>query len=448
MRFRFLFILCLFISTICFAQQTLVLNNVKKIDLIDRGGGLGGGHEAKYSIFNEGGNWICYREYFSLSSMWHDKHEDDAKKEMAISHKYIKKVSLDVLQSLLMSAQHIKPRLNWKDFNISAQTLITYNDTSLHAGWVPKKWKGRFEKYYSDSTIKVAIEALQHDSWTDDGPFCGIHIIGKNNDTVKIESYRQVYYMLPWKVNKVESYDMSITNFFVEVTDPGLYYSNRLRMKGTYFPQLVTNYIYTKFAKNIFEYDNWFHDHPVNLAFLKANFGVTFSQHNANGGDECYLSSTLLPQNMFLKAVVNIEDEKSIERLIRHRDSIAMYVGRHNFVFDHCINKEGVTIIFPWQYFFNTTSWLDDKYVHDHLHQLKGYDLTQAIYFEVVHHKPGLLCESHWLLLTDNKLVLLAHSGDEAANIPDDILKKQRDDIFNGQYLLFSEKGNLLEQAK
>ncbi|MDB5159314.1 MAG: hypothetical protein JWR50_4021 [Mucilaginibacter sp.] len=333
--FRLVFVLTLLIlmGRISKAQQKVNIGDIKKIDFLDAEGALGFGRKTEFEVTNINNEWLCNqtKQHYDITYSRPGKnayYED----ENAVQQKFVKKVDKQTIIDFLKSIAVVKPKFSSAALNITPQTIIHYADTSKFADKAKNNLSTEqiqiiLTEALKPENIKEAIDSLQHDWWTDDYPYCRIQIILKNNDTVKIETNRQPSYMLPWRINKIESYDLNINNFFIAVM--GDYKkSNKSRLDGNYLPEQIWDYCYRTFGDNAIIRDHWQKLDPAFYNKLKANFKIKdLRDYSTDKGKqvESILQPYVLPEKAVIKLWINIDSTRFLKKVMLFTDSLRQY---------------------------------------------------------------------------------------------------------------------------
>ncbi|TSJ38808.1 hypothetical protein FO440_20090 [Mucilaginibacter corticis] len=338
------------------AQIKVNISDIKKKDFVDAESALGFGRETKFELAPVNNQWLCNQTKQRYNAAYASPGEKAYyERENSVQQKFVKKIDEQTIVDFLKSIAVVEPKFSSAALNITPQTISHYADTSKFADKAKNNLSAKqiqivLTEELKPEHIKEAIDSLQHDWWTDDYPYYSIHIILKNNDTVKIETNRQPGYMLPWRINKIESYDLNINKFFVAVM--GSYkQSNKNRLEGGYLLSQIWDYCYRTFADNAIIRDNWQKLDPVFYNKLKANFKIKdLRDYTTDNGRqvEGILQPNVLPEKAVIKVWENFDSTRFLKKLILFTDSLKRYFKQSNFVFDYYKQFPATQIIFGW----------------------------------------------------------------------------------------------------
>ncbi|MGZ3757990.1 MAG: hypothetical protein ACXVAY_11010 [Mucilaginibacter sp.] len=450
----YLTILVLMISIKCFAQKEIPANEIKKINLIDiQWSPTGISRQTSFEIFKGDSSWLCYqtKQLYRGDGMLLEKlkNAEYLKKEISDDRKFVKKINSQTIDSLLKTITVIKPTINYNAFGIKPAIVIN-NPGSIFPENVSNKFTSQHSKIITKAIknkqhIHRAIDYLVfHDFWTDDYPTCVIEIILKNNDTTKIVSRQQMEYMMPWTINKIKSFDININHFFINATGDYLY-SNKYRLSGSGMPRKIYQYIYENYAhKQLIEFD-WKMLHPNLYKKITGNFKIDYKPYRG-----FKLTVSQMRPNFYFDANLNIGDSTAVNWLVNYKDTIVQSYKVDNFVFKYYRYDENASIVFgflrsapfkyPGSYYRGRNpfkEWLALK-------ENKNYNIDNIIRFTV--EKLDGKNET-WLILPDNKLVLVSHRDAIAAGISDEKLNSTSS-TFADCLIVFDNTGKILSQYK
>ncbi|HEY9003835.1 MAG TPA: hypothetical protein VIM89_20940 [Mucilaginibacter sp.] len=203
------------------AQIKIQLNDIKKINLSELEDGVAGFRFSRdYEIIRKKNKWFCYQvdqDYQPPHYIKRDRHI----KEFKVQRSLIKQVNIQTIDSLLNSVSKLKSDYSWKMYRVDLE-LLKKGMSSYYRFWKeyplkPSKRKIILALYKNPTSLKAAVDSVQHISPVDAITECSIDIIKKNNDTVKIHTSHMRPFMQPWQVNGQKTYDLNINHFFVAV---------------------------------------------------------------------------------------------------------------------------------------------------------------------------------------------------------------------------------------
>lgn len=426
------------------AQIKLSADEIKKIHLTDSQWALGFSRLTEFDVVNENGQWNCYQTKQKYPDDKFSKEKDYYAKENSDSRKFVKKIDSEVVEDLLGTIKTLKPDYNWQIYAVDPDILASTVDTVYLKNW-QKKMSAMdhlifVKELQKASNVKAAIDSLQHYWWTDNVPVCKIEIIKLNNDTVKISTQKQMDYMLPWMINNTPTYDLNINKFFANAM--GEYrYSNRGRLTGDNFLYKIQEYIYNNFAAEAIIRYNWNKKFPKQYKLLSSLFDISeLSYRDEEIG--LWAKNKQLPRNFIIYAEIKMWNDTAITKLTQFKDRLLNLAKKGNFVFDYYKNIPKATISFSLQdnmkgnlaqHDAKFKSWLQKK--------------DSTIYNErsILRFSSGIqfFDSQDWLLLPDNRLILLSYFKATIAGITYKLLETG-DETRKDCFMLFDDKGNLI----
>lgn len=436
-----------FFSGRALAQVKIEISDIKKIKLVDFGSGLIGFRKTEFEIVKDSALWKCYQTHQEYS--YRGFKDSALYRRLTTNNRiFVKSINERLISNLLKSLCSIKPVFKPQYINIKPDTLIAQLGSQYWKRLNPFEHQVYLKLLNNKKVINASVEALQEGDWTDDYPFCGIEIIKRNNDTVKIESRRQVDFMLPWVINGVKSYDVGINRFFIEAA--GDYpISGKTRLSGKWFPITLANHI-TRFYKNdIIERHNLETKSPFNFALLQKKFKV-LRVENWGKKTKAQLKSKAISANCVITSKFDITNDKQLKCLLAFaNDTLKQFLKTDNFLVKAFRKNKASKMHFSFDVSgnINTTFW---NYLLERYPYLHAYKLP-VLEFEITRTDIGKLYlfekEKYgdmWLLLPDGKMVLLAYFDDNVTGVSSDILKPtgiaDRKEVF----LVFNADGKLI----
>jgi len=429
----------LFFGKPAYAQVKLSIDDIQKINLIDASGGLGGGRLTKFEIIRQNDKWKCYQTLQSYSELlWWQKDSATLKSLNSKDRHFIKDVNPQAINDLLQSVSIIKPVFKPEYLNVTADIVIKKLDSAKLVRYTGKKHDEFMALLRNKGRFNAILDSLQHDGWTDDGPYCGIEIIKNNNDTIKVETYRQVDFMLPWQINKVNSYDVNIGRFFSNTI--GDYpYSARGRLTGDYLPQNIYSNVDYFYAEDLFERERLQQLAPQNLTLLKHHFNIIKAAHY-NENFLLTLTSKSLPASVTISGIVDIKNKVQLLGLIKYtEDTIKRVVNSNNFVIAACRNTKGCVLNFYNNFGRPNIYLINDLYSkYDYLDK---YKKDKTIDFGI-----GMAGsrDNRLLLLPDNSILLTDYFDDFIPGVSPGILPITGNHHLKKGFIHFSGDGKIV----
>ena len=248
--------------------------------------------------------------------------------------------------------------------------------------------------------------------------------------------------MLPWMVNNTRSYDLNINKFFADAM--GDYRnSNRNRLAGADFIYNIQEFIHNEFATEAIIRNKWKISFPAQYKAL--NQGVDISHLRYSNDDiSFFVKSNELPRSFTTNAELKMGDDTAIAELRHFKDSLAALVKKGNFVFNYYKDSPNATVSFNYSrrwinhmatYNMKFKTWLQKN-------DPAVYNKDNILIFAI--EAPNRDFED-WLLLPDNRLILLTYFNPKVAGVTDkrlEVGEDSRKDCF----ILFDNKGNLVSE--
>jgi hypothetical protein len=416
------------------AQQKINAQEITKIILQDNEGDMDSDLGISIEVRYEHGRWNSYQTKVDVEEDL--KHNENKSSDTRIGITTLDKL---VVNDFLNSIAVIKPQLDWHIFGITTE--------SLKVGLKPSKLTGKnvpqLSDYINDKTIEAGIIASKYDGGMDIGVYCSIQIIKNNNDTIRMESRNQTVCMLPWTMNKHETFDLSINRFFVAAMG-NKSYPNKERLQTITMKGAIEEHIYRDYMEIPMRNYRWNYGYPENSSLIESNFSISNLQ--LQGVDaHCVLHSNEMPANVFIGATINLANTASVQKLIRFKDTINTGLKSNNFVFKYYRDQPGTKIIFPWDPHYRATGYVILSELQKQIPSLTKIEIEKMVYFHIELSSGG----SYWLLLPTGKLILLFNSGDSPAGLANALVNKVTASLdFNSyaHYILFNADGTLAKQ--
>lgn len=187
-----------------FAQQTYTADNVAKVELLKKAGGLS--------------NELLTVEVVRENNVWNSYQTKSVKGHYESSSKiFIKEVPVEQLNHLLAIVAKQDSVKNIAQFGINTSELIQYID-SLDVTISSVSRKRFIEALRNESVVKQAFHSVTKPIILDDRTHYGIHLMMKDGISITVEAYSfaDLYY-LPWYIGKTKRYDPAISIIFESI---------------------------------------------------------------------------------------------------------------------------------------------------------------------------------------------------------------------------------------
>ena len=439
MRYRLAIIctLCL-LTRSALAQVKVNTGQVKKIMITDAAGYLTSSFRNEYEIVQENGQWKTYqvRENYYKPNL---KNRNPAKifeQRDSVMHRFIKSVTQDTLVRFLQTLFVIRPRFVASDLNISIPEIRQKIDTSF-LKYLDKDKHGLFHSFYdTPKKLNTILESLQGAYWTDDYPTAKIEIIKNSGDTIRVQTNRQVDYMLPWKINGTASYDININRFYMAAT--GLY-KHRMAGKGIIYE------VYSavqRLSADTLERLRWKEIAPANTAYLRKHFEIIKISESNKESFYSFRSLKISNKKVRIGGYLNITKTDDIQKLVRFaEDTLRRFLKRPAFMMDSCRVKQGCEIKFAFSSGASNHNYFA-MFKPELGVFLDKFDKNSLVPFTIY---AGERSEDNWVALPDGRYVLTAYIDDKAVGITSKYIKpdgvQQRKFVF----MVFDKAGNLIK---
>ena len=196
-----MFIWLLLTTNKSFAQQAYALEDISKVELITRAGGVT--EDVRHAeVVRDGDGWNSYQINLIKGGT------------RSSSREFIKTVPEEQLIHLLALVAKGESAKNIEQFGIKSSELIQYID-SLDVDVPSASRKVFVELLQNGSVVKQAFNHVTKPIILDDRTYYGISFLMKDGTTFKMEAYSFADpYYLPWQIGKAKSYDPAISFIF------------------------------------------------------------------------------------------------------------------------------------------------------------------------------------------------------------------------------------------
>jgi len=415
---------------------------------MDQSGGLGGFRQTAFGIVPSGKEWKCYqtKQLYSGGAYLREKDSLKYKALNTTYRKFVKTISNGTILNLLEAVKNIKPNFNPDEIRPDMALVQHKIDSSyLSKTYRPltAKQKQEFINLLNEKkVIDAALTNMQNGDWTDDWPYCGIYIIKNNNDTIRIETRRQVDGMLPWEINGVKTYDSAISKFVMACIS-NYPYSVSQRLLGSTMYEHISDYIQRTYTNDMFERERWDEVAPQNVELLKKHFTILQADSWNDNSGFTFLCKNL-PGNVVVSGMLDIQDSKKIKQLIKFAtDTLAQFIKTDNFLVKACRDTTGCTIRFSNMLGASNHSFNAAK-GYDKTGYLRQFPDNEVLPFAI--DMKGGSCANDWLYLPEGKLLLVNYCDDSVFGIPGGSLKSSGNTTRKRAFIFFTADGKYLGQ--
>lgn len=429
--------MCLF-SMANFAQVNLSIGQVKKINITDAGGYLGGGYRNQYELLLENGKWHSYqtREKYDRRNFKPKTPSEFFEHRDSLMHRFIKTVANDSLTQFLKSLSTIKPKFFAAELKVSIPKLRQQIDTA-YLKYLPADKHAIFHSFYdTPQKLNTILEALQKGAWTDDWPLVAIEVVKTTGDTIKVQTTRQVDFMLPWKINGTPTYDLNLNRFFMTAT--GL--ANH-RANGRNLAENVQSDVHYRYAANVLERLRWEEIAPANTAYLKQHFEIIRISKSNDQSSYSFKPLKAANKKVVIHGTLDIAKKEQLQKLVNFaEDTLHRFFKRPAFMTDTCKETGGCEIRLVFSLGASNHN-VFTMFTPELAEFLAKFDAKTLVPFTVY---AGERTEDNWVALPDGRFVLTAYVDDKGIGINRYIVPdgaKHRKFVF----MVFDGKGNLLK---
>ncbi|WP_311953847.1 hypothetical protein [Mucilaginibacter terrae] len=397
-----------------------------------------GGYRNEYELFLENGQWRSYqtREKYDRQNFKRKKPEEFFEHKDSLMHRFIKAVPRDSLIQFLKSISTIRSKFVATDLKVSIPMLKQQIDTA-YLKYLPADKHAIFHSFYdTPQKLNTILEALQKGAWTDDWPLAAIEVIKTTGDTIKVQTTRQVDFMLPWKVNGTPTYDLSINRFFMTAT--GLL---NHRMNGRNLAGNVQGEVQHRYAANALERLRWEEIAPANTAYVKQHFDIIRISKSNDQSYYVFRPLRLANKKVVIHGTLDITKKEQLQKLVNFaEDTLHHFLKKPAFMMDSCKKIQGCEIRFVFTLGASNHS-VYTMFTPELAAFLKKIDARTLVPFTIY---AGERTEDNWVALPDGRFVLTAYVDDKGIGInrfiaPDGV--KQRKFVF----MVFDNRGKLLK---
>jgi hypothetical protein len=425
--------------------QKIELTNLAKIELITAGSWMDGYYQ-KVEVVFENGAWKSYQT--RLASNGNSRGRQIANDS---TRTFIKDIPASTVTQFIKLATTPDPIIKDELFNLKTSDLMTQIDSLLaeeerfnrNRLFPSAEWKGQFIKAVSTkSVVSKALFNVLHPLPMDDRSHYYIITTDKFNktDTVTADANNELYY-LPWMIGGKPSYNPNITKLF-ELMRGNYTFSDKEQKRLNY--QILGDLYYYKAFKAKLDWDRFKAEQPE--LYNQASKTLTpfkFSRYNegASTYDMGYTGvflSTHLPAYIelscsFAKAYPNLI---GFSNALESR--VTAWYKKGSFLFDFMKRHPNATMYFSPSIQNELYTAMEKRYP-----ALAKIDIEKIRIFSIAGNKdyPN---SSLWMLLPDNKLILMKYGGNLSDNYQtkfDIIPAKRRGLPFTNVCIVFDKYG-------
>lgn len=421
MHFKNILCICLIlITTITGGQvyaQKIEVSNLAKIELITAGSWMDGYYQ-KVEVVSENGNWKSYQT--RLASNGNSRGRQIVNDSIRT---FIQDIPASTVTQFIKLATTPDPAIRDSLFNIKTANLITQIDSNIN--WLIRqreiktqpspKWKDQFVKAVSSkSVVNKALYNLLHPMVMSDRSNYYIIVTDKLNktDTITANANHELYY-LPWRVKGKESYNPNITKLFELMCGNYLFAQKEQRRLHN---GIVSELYYYHSFKALLDWDRFKAEQPelYNQA-SKTLIPFKFSKYNegASTYDMGY-TGVFLSTNLPAYIELRFSFAKAYPNLIAFSNAVESRVTawykNGSFLFDFMKRHSYATIMF-------SPSVTAERYTEivKHYPDISKFERPQIKAFLIAEGQ-NYDNSSLWLLLPDDKIVLIGYNGKLADN--------------------------------
>lgn len=420
------------------AQQKIVLNDIRQINLLSFGGGLSAADSGKFEIVNESGVWNCYVTRLRYAGVYYHLRKDSAvfTKLNHLGRTLVKSIPAAAIEALLSYLQKPVPVFTAANLGLSLPEIRAQIDSGNLKGLSSERKKEFLAFIDTRKKLYRTLEALQKDDWTDDAPHCRIRILLKRGDTIQLDTRNIHGFMLPWMTDGKPDFDARISRFFAAcIGDYPLMQQSRLN--GKYIAAQIYEYIYYTYAREMFARENWQQSSPQNYTLLTRHFRILALENNFR----FTLQPKKLPRYVQIFGFADIRSKSAVDSLISFaEDSVKRYIN-HNFVAKACREKN-IAISFRYEYNRYANRYLLNL-LYRKYRALHAYPFDQVVAFDTGNGNRY----DNWLLLPDGKIVLTSYSDHSAPGVAPGILPKAGYRGLGEGFIEFSPDGKLVSNG-
>lgn len=429
---------------ICVAQK-IELKDVAKIELITAGSWMDGYYQ-KVEVVFEKGIWKSYQTRLASNGNSRGRQiSNDSKRT------FIQDIPASTVTQLLTLAATPDPNIRDELFNIKTSILISQIDSNIaeeerynRYQLLPSaEWKSQFIKAVSTkSVVSKALYNVLHPLPMDDRSHYYIITTNKFNktDTVTTDANRELYY-LPWTIGGKPSYNPNITKLF-ELMRGNYTFEDKEQKRVNY--QIISELYYYKTFKAQLDWDRFKAEQPelYNQA-SKTLMPLKFSKYN-EGTSTYDMGYTGVFLSTHLPAYIELSCSfaKAYPTLIRFSNAVesrvAAWYKKGSFLFDFMKLYPNATMYFSPSIQDELYTAMEKRYP-----SLAKIDREKVRVFSIAGNRdyPN---SSLWLLLPDDKLILMKYGGTLADNYQtkfDIIPAKKRGLPFTNVCIVFDSYG-------
>lgn len=386
---------------VCAAQKN-ELKDIKKIQLITRGGGLSNYYKG-IEVIKEGNGWNSYQikligGYNRLTKrLYNDS-----------SRTFIRNIPENMLNELLRLISKPDTVITLALFNLDQKQLVKYIDTNIITLkpmiFKPVQKAAIIRALQSKDTLgKMLKRAVIPAFVMDDKNYYAIILTDKTNksDTTYAYSFADPYY-LPWIIKKAKSYNPQISliyNFIIGNDNFAQQEKNQLY-------EHIDWWLYQTYFELKFNWDNLKTDQPEAYKLLGGTLTPTLFTSNKWGHTGFFKSSRLPP---YIKISFGYMTDSTLAsiRYKKFEDTLVAIFKQKVFLFSYLGSRENCSVLIsPGKMGEAGKSYVKD--IAKYYPEIKNINYKESIMFEVIDKYSK---RSKWLYLPNNNVILLKYKG-------------------------------------
>ena len=416
-----------------YGQANVSYNDIEKIIIIEKSGGMGGSCSSVNEVIKQGEKWAIFNteEIRAFDILLSQKHPN------------FSRTGMHVLQGVL-DAQAVRNLITvlWQPLvHFTPAVLgITPGYLQTNAGKLSRMYNGLnaaqkafFLKVITQPHVDGAIRRHFSSYGTDVFTECTIKIVKKNHDTVFMTASYQHAFMLPWVINKRDTtYNKAISRFAVAALRQDTVCNLKALLQGGDIYNDIYDDLYRRYCEDLFTRQNNEARYAQAFALLKSVYNIVSIR---DGGDFAFLTMQpkTLPANIFIDDALHLGNRDSVMHAINLKNAIAAILKRPNFIFKYAANPLHGTLTFeaPGD---SVSLFRNQQGDFPYLGQFSD---SQVITFRY-RSKTNPNEYSAWYLLPNGLVVLSFYEGSSVFGISKETLGNY---AYRGTFNLFDEKG-------
>lgn len=401
---------------VSFAQK-LELKDITKMELITAGSWMDG-YYRKVEVIPENGIWKSYQT--RLASNGNSRGRQIANDS---TRTFIQDIPASTVTQFIKLATTPYPLIKDELFNIKTAELIVQIDSNIavEERYNRRKispspeWKNQFiNAVNSKSIVSNTLYNILHPMLMSDRSHYYIIITDRfsKTDTINADAYNELYY-LPWRIKGRESYNPNITKLF-ELIGGNIIYEEKEQKRLN--SQIISELYYNHTFKAKLDWDRFKADQPeLYSQASKTLIPLKFSRYNEGPStyDMGYTGvflSTRLPGYMQL----DCSFAKAYSNLIGFGNAVegrlAVWYKKGSFLFAFMKRHPNATMYFSPSIGEELYTEIRKRYP-----DIAKFERPEVKVFSIYGDR-GFNSSSLWMLLPDDRLILIRYGGKLADN--------------------------------